>query len=448
MKNLINFGKKLFPICRSITGQGTLKTLKEIKKKHIKNLKIKKIPCGKKVFDWKIPSEWNIKDAYVIDKNKKKIIDFKINNLHVINYSTYQNKIIKKKELLSKLNYIDSYPNAIPYITSYYKKNWGFCVTKKQYDQINRNYKNSDTFLIKISSSFKKNGNLHYGELLIPGKSKKEILISTYVCHPSMANNELSGPLLSIALIKYFKNKNKNKLARSIRFIFIPETIGSISYINTNFVKIKNILFGFILTCVGDNKNFSMLTTKYNDTSIDKLCSDAYKKYGFKVKKYSFLDRGSDERQFSSPGVDLPIISMMRSKYNTYKEYHTSKDNFDFISAEGLKESFKIHKYVLNKLIKIKEDKIFLGKIKNYTPNKKNPISIKICEPNLGKRGLYHLVGTPTNQTLENREANILNFLQYSDGSNTIKQISEFINLNFKKTKKLYYFLRKRNLVK
>ena len=446
MKNLINFGKKIFPICRSITGQGTLKTLEEIKKKHLENLKIKKIPCGKKVFDWKIPSEWNVKEAFVVDKNSKKIIDFKINNLHLINYSTYQNKKIKKKELLLKLNYIDNYPDAIPYITSYYKKNWGFCVTKKQYDQINKDYKNSDTFLIKISSSFNKRGNLHYGELLIPGKSKKEILISTYVCHPSMANNELSGPLLSIALAKYFKNKKK--LTRSLRFIFIPETIGSISYINTNFAKIKNILFGFILTCVGDDKKFSMLTTKYNDTSIDKLCSDAYKKMGFKVKKYSFLERGSDERQFSSPGVDLPMISMMRSKYNTYKEYHTSKDNFDFVSAEGLKKSFKIHKYVLNKLLKMNKEKIFLGKIKSYRTKKNNPISIKTCEPNLGKRGLYHLVGTPTNQTLETREANILDFLQYSDGSNKIKQISKLINLNFKKTKELYHFLRKKNLVK
>jgi aminopeptidase-like protein len=446
MKNLIKFGKKIFPICRSITGNGTLLTLREIKKNYLKNLKIKKIPSRKKVFDWRIPDEWNIKYAYVIDKNSKKIIDFKINNLHVINYSEPQNKIINKKQLLAKLNFINDYPDAIPYVTSYYKKNWGFCVTKNQYDKIKKNYKDSDKFRVKISSSFKKNGNLHYGELLIPGKSKKEILLSTYVCHPSMANNELSGPLLSIALVKYFKNKKK--LAKSLRFIFIPETIGSISYINTNFSKIKNILFGFILTCVGDNKKFSMLTTKYNDTIIDKLCSDAYKKLGFKVKKYSFLERGSDERQFSSPGVDLPMISMMRSKYNTYKEYHTSKDNFDFMNAEGLKKSFKIHKYVLNKLLKMNEKKIYLGKIKSYVPKKNNPISIKTCEPNLGKRGLYHLVGTPTNQTLETSVANILDFLQYSDGSNQIKQIGKYINLNFKKTNELYYFLKKKNLVK
>jgi len=446
MQNLINFGKKLFPICRSITGNGTLKTLKEIKKEYLKNLKIKKIPCGKKVFDWKIPNEWNIDEAYVVDKNSKKIIDFKVNNLHILNYSIPQNKKIKKKDLLAKLFYLENYTDAIPYVTSYYKKNWGFCVTKKQYDQIDKKYKNSDTFSVKISSSFNKNGNLHYGELLIPGKSKKEILLSTYVCHPSMANNELSGPLLSIAIANYFQNKKK--LEKSLRFIFIPETIGSISYININFAKIRNILFGFILTCVGDNKKFSILTSKYNDTSIDKICIEAYKKMNLKVKRYSFLERGSDERQFSSPGIDLPMISMMRSKYNTYKEYHTSKDNFDFVSAKGLKKSFDIHKYVLNKLIKMNEKKIVLGKIKNYQRKINNPIATKICEPNLGKRGLYHLVGTPSNQTIERRIANILDFLQYADGSNDIKQISKLIKLNFNESKKLYFFLKKKNLIK
>ena len=276
MKDLIKFGKKIFPICRSITGNGTLLTLKEIKKNYLKNLKIRKIPSRKKVFDWRIPDEWNIKDAYVVDKNSKKIIDFKINNLHIINYSEPQNKIINKKQLLAKLNFINDYPDAIPYVTSYYKKNWGFCVTKNQYDKIKKNYKDSDKFRVKISSSFKKNGNLHYGELFIPGKSKKEILLSTYVCHPSMANNELSGPLLSIAIARYFKSKKK--LQKSLRFIFIPETIGAISYINKNFSKIRNILFGLVITCVGDDKKFSFLTSKYNDTTIDKICIDAYKK--------------------------------------------------------------------------------------------------------------------------------------------------------------------------
>lgn len=447
MKNLISFGKEIFPICRSITGNGTLNTLKKIKKKYLKDLKIKKISSGQKVFDWKIPQEWNIEDAYVIDKNSKKIIDFKKHNLHVINYSTPQSKQINKKRLLKKLYFIKNYPDAIPYITSYYKKNWGFCVTKKQYDQINKNYKNSDIFKVKIATKFKKRGDLHYGELLIPGKSKKEILLSTYVCHPSMANNELSGPLLSIALYQYFKNKKK--LEKSIRLIFIPETIGSIAYINKNISNIKkNMLFGFVLTCVGDNKKFSILTSKYNDTYVDKLCLDAYKKLGFKVKKYSFLERGSDERQFSSPQVALPMISMMRSKYNTYKEYHTSKDNFNFVTAEGLRKSFVLHKHVINKLIKAEEKSIYLGKIRNFKKNKNNPISLNICEPNLGKRGLYHFLGTPDNQTLEKRIANILDFLQYADGSNNLKEIGKLINTNYKKTNAIYFFLKRKKLIK
>tara|TARA_B110000003_G_scaffold225016_1_gene225666 strand:+ start:10946 stop:12274 length:1329 start_codon:yes stop_codon:yes gene_type:complete len=441
MKELINFGKEIFPICRSITGNGTLTTLHKIKKKYIPNLKIKKIPCGQKVFDWKIPAEWNIDDGHVIDKNLKKIIDFKKNNLHVVNYSTPIDSIIKKKDLLKKLHYIEDYPDAIPYVTSYYKKYWGFCITKNNYNQIKKKFKDNDTFKINISSNFKKKGNLHYGEFLIPGKSKKEILISTYVCHPSMANNELSGPLLSIALANYYKKKN---IEKSIRFIFIPETIGSICYINRNYSKIKNIIFGFNLTCVGDEKKYSILTSKYNDTLIDKLCIDSYKKLGLKVKKYSFLERGSDERQFSSPGINLPMISMMRSKYGTYKQYHTSKDNFNFVTAKGLNQSFKIHKHVLNKLMKIKYEKIYLGKIKNKITNKNNPITLIKCEPNMGKRGLYHLLGT---RGIKKSTKNLMNFLQYADGLNNLNEISNLINIDYKEVKKIFLFLKRKKLV-
>ncbi len=444
MKNLINFGKKLFPICRSITGRGTLQTLKEIKKDYLKDLKIKKIPSGKKVFDWNIPPEWNINDAYVIDKYSKKIINFKVNNLHVVNYSSPQNRFINKKKLLKKLHFLKSYSDAIPYVTSYYNKYWGFCVTKNKYDFIKKYYKDNDIFKIRIASKFNQKGNLHYAELLIPGKTKKEILISTYVCHPSMANNELSGPLLSIALAKYYLNKKK--LNKSLRFIFIPETIGSISYINKNIKKIKkNIILGLNLTCVGDDKKYSFLNSKYKDTYLDKLCLDTYKLMGLKVKEYSFLERGSDERQFSSPGVDLPMISMMRSKYGTYKEYHTSKDNFNLVNANGLLKSFKIHIKVLNKLIKINESKIYLGRIKNYRINRNNPISLLTCEPNMGKRGLYHLLGT---RSIKKGTKDLMNFLQYSDGANTLKQISSLIKINFKDTKAIYLFLKRKKLVK
>ena len=207
----------------------------------------------------------------------------------------------------------------------------------------------------------------------------------------------------------------------------------------------ENVIASYNLTCVGDNKNYSLLSTKYNDTYLDKLCIHTYKLMGLKVKKYSFLTRGSDERQFSSPGIDLPMVSMMRSKYGTYKEYHTSKDDFNLVNVKGLTQSFKIHKHVLNRIIKIDENKIYLGRIKNYQINKNNPISTIKCEPNMGKRGLYHLIGT---RSIKKNTKDMMNFLQYADGGNTIKQISNLIKIDFKNTKAIYLFLKSKKLVK
>ena len=207
IKKFYNLGKYiLYPICRSITGKGIKKTLKIIKNEFPK-LKIRKISSCTKVFDWRIPPEWNIKEAFIIDKYKKKIIDFKNNNLHIVNYSKPINKIIFKKKLLNHLYSDKKNPNAIPYITSYYKRNWGFCCSHLQRDEIKTTYSKRDKFKVLINSNFNKKGKLYYGEYLIPGKSRQEILISTYICHPSMANNELSGPIVSMALIKYFQKK-------------------------------------------------------------------------------------------------------------------------------------------------------------------------------------------------------------------------------------------------
>ena len=208
MKKLIKIGKKVFPLNRSLTGKDNLKTLRIFKTFYPK-LKIKHFTSGKKVYDWKIPYEWNIKDAYIKDKFKKKIIDFKNNNLHVISYSDKVKKFLKKSDLLKKIYTNKKYKNAIPYVTSYYKKNWGFCITENQRKFIQKNYKDNDIFKVVIKSNFKKSGKMYYGEIFIPGKVKDEILISTYICHPSMANNELSGPLVSLNLAKYFAKKKK-----------------------------------------------------------------------------------------------------------------------------------------------------------------------------------------------------------------------------------------------
>ena len=267
--------KKLFPICRSITGDGIRSSLKIIKKK-FPDLKITEKKSNTRVFDWKIPPEWNIKDAYVKDKYNKKIINFKKNNLHIVSYSIAVDKFISKKELLKRIHTIPKYPNAIPYVTSYYKKNWGFCSTYSQKKNITYSYKDNDKFKVVIDSSHKKEGSLTYGELTIKGKLQQVILISTYLCHPSMANNELSGPIVSLALIEYFQKKLPDK---TLKFIFIPETIGSITYLNKNLNLLKKrMIGGFNLSCIGDEKNHSCMLSKYGKSKSDKALLRAYKK--------------------------------------------------------------------------------------------------------------------------------------------------------------------------
>ena len=417
--------KKLFPICRSITGNGVRKTLSEIKKNFPK-LKIFQQASQTKVFDWKVPPEWNIKNAYVIDKYGDKIIDFKLNNLHIINYSIPINKYVLKKEFFKHLYSLPRQPEAIPYLTSYYKKYWGFCVTHKQKLSFDKKYKKNDRFKVVINTSLNIKGNLTFGELILKGKTKQEILISTYICHPSMANNELSGPVVSMSLINYFfKKKN---LKKTIRFLFIPETIGSITYLskNLNYLK-KNVVGGFNLSCIGDDRAYSCMTTKYGNTLSDKAIISAYKKLKIKFKKFSFLDRGSDERQYNSPGIDLPIASIFRTKYGDYPEYHTSLDNFDVVSIKGLTGGFKVAKTAVNLLL----DMVI-------------PKTSILCEPHMSKRGLYPSLSTKNaNKTVRN----YMNFIQYADGKNDLDQISKIINLKFQEVKKIYKLLKSKKVV-
>ena len=418
--------KTLFPLNRSLTGKGIKNTLKIIKKEFPK-LKIKKIKSGTQVFDWRIPQEWNISDAFIIDKNGNKIIDFKKNNLHVVGYSQPINKTVSRDNLLNNLFTIKKQPNAIPYITSYYKKRWGFCITFNQFKKLKNKYKKSDKFKVVIKSSFNKQGFLNYGELFLKGNSSDEILISTYVCHPSMANNELSGPIVSMSLIDYFeKVKNLNK---SLRFIFIPETIGSIAYIKKNFSKLKNnVIGGYNLSCIGDERNHSCMMSKYENSPSDEALIEAYKK--LKIKKYkiySFLKRGSDERQFNSPGIDLKITSIFRTKYGEFPEYHTSLDNFKLVTLKGVQGGFNVAKKSITILI-----------------NKIIPKNKILCEPQMGKRGLYPTLST---KEKKNMTKNYMNFLQYADSNNSIEKIAKKINLSLRLTKKIFLKLKSKNLV-
>ncbi len=417
--------ENLWPINRSLTGDGNRLTLKNLKKIN-KNLVIKEVKSGTKVFDWQIPLEWNVKKAYIkVLETEKKIIDFNNNNLHLMGYSEPVKKIFTLDKLKKNLNFLKTKPNTIPYTTSYYKKNWGFNLSYNNFKKLEK----KNRYLVHIDSKFKK-GKMSYGEIYLKGSSKDEILISTYICHPSMANNELSGPCLSIYLSKWLSNLKKRKF--SYRFIFIPETIGSINYINKNLKKIKKYVKTILnITCVGDNKNTSILPSKYENTFVDRVLLKVLKKNKIKYKKYNWLDRGSDERQYMSAGVDIPTISLMSSKYREYDEYHTSDDNLNFISHKGLLKSFNLYKKLILELEKIEL-----------------PVSKFLCEPNLSKRNLYpdHKL-SKKNKLFKKYSKNLLNFLSYSDGKNSLEDISNYINLSLNDTKKISIILKKKKLI-
>ncbi len=427
VKQFFKIGKyEMYPLCRSISGKGTLKTL-EIIKRNFQGFKIKNFKSQKKVFDWKIPSQWEISDAYILDKYNNKIVSLKNNNLHIIGYSIPIKKEISLDKLLKKLYSLPNLKDAIPYITSYYNKSWGFCVSERFKKKLKKKYKIKDKFQVVIQSKFNSNGKLNYGEFYIKGKLKKEILISTYICHPSLANDNLSGIIVSMALMKFFNSRKNNK---SIRFLFLPETIGSIAYISKNLDMLKkNVIGGYILSCVGDDKNHSCMFTKYGNTISDDALREAYKQKKIKYKTYSFLHRGSDERQFCSPGIELPIASIFRTKYGEFKEYHNSLDDFKLVSQKGLNGGYKVAKQSILNI----DSKII-------------PTSKYICEPQLGKRGLYKLLSEKN--VIDNQDCwKILDFLQYADGKNDINRIAKYINLKTKVTKKLYHFLQDENLL-
>lgn len=403
-QELYNLAKILYPINRSLTGKGVEESLAVLK--HVcPNLVIHKIPTGTKVQDWIIPDEWNIRDAWVKNSLGTKVIDFKNNNLHVVGYSLPVHKYMKLDELQNILYSIPEQPDAIPYITSYYTKRFGFCISQAQRDKLK-----DDTYEIYIDSTLEP-GNLTYGDIVIPGKTKKEILFTTYICHPSMANNELSGPVIAIYLAKMLSSQC---LYYTYRFVFVPETIGSIMYITKNFdILKKNLLAGYILTCCGDNGDFSYLPTKYGDTLADKIALNILSSNLKTFKKYSWLDRGSDERQYNSPGVDLPVCSVMRSKYGSYKEYHTSKDDLNYITPDALFETFLIYKKI----------------IEAFEHNKKYKVMC-LCEPQLGKRGLYPTLSTKATKDVVQ---DMMNLISYCDGKNDLCDISNKINVNIMK---------------
>jgi len=427
-KEMFQLMEELFPICRSITGNGVRQTL-EIIKKHI-SLETREIPSGTKVYDWTIPKEWNIQNAYIIDPNGKKIVDFRKSNLHVVNYSIPINQKISLSELKKHIHIIPEKPDLIPYVTSYYSENWGFCMSYNQFLGLKEG-----EYHVVIDSKLD-NGSLTYGEYLIPGKSEDEILLSCYVCHPSMCNDNLSGVVLLTMLAKYIQNFKNNY---SIRFLFIPETIGAITWLHINETHISKIKHGLIATCLGDSGFLTYKRTRSNDEEIDKTVENILKKLGAKFRVLDFFPWGSDERQFCSPGFNLPVGSLFRSIYGSdeFPEYHTSGDNLNFMSVKSLAESFATYLLVLFELennfhLHLQNSKSNISKnLKNQTENKTSESDKYLnlnpkCEPQLGKRGIYHQIGGQES-TMKQRKIEFAIFwiLNLSDGNNTIQDISK-----------------------
>lgn len=399
-EEIYKIAERIYPFCRSITGNGVRKSL-EVLKEYYPEMQIIEVPTGTKVFDWTVPKEWNIQGGYIEDEKGNKIIDFANHNLHIMGYSTPIDKWISLDELKAIIYTESNQPDVIPYVTSYYKERYGFCMTENQKQSLKE-----DKYHIVIDSELK-DGSLTYGEIIIPGESKKEMLISTYICHPSMANNECSGPSLSISLANWIKSKKRKY---TYRLIYIPETIGSITYLSFNYQYLKeNVVAGFNLSCVGDERGYSFVSTRYGNTLSDKLIENVLKNHNSNYIKYSYLKRGSDERQFNAPGIDLPICGFSKSKFGEYPEYHTSADNLDLITPKGFQESFDVMKEC----------------IEVFENNDKYKINV-LCEPQLGKRGLYPTISQKGSY---DEVIAMTNFIAYADGNNDLLDISETIEI-------------------
>jgi aminopeptidase-like protein len=394
--------RRLWPIHRSITGEGVRQTL-AILQEQVPELTIHEVPSGTKAFDWTVPQEWVIRGATLTGPDGQTVVDLKDSNLHVIGYSVGVDTELTLEELQPHLHSISEQPDAIPFVTSYYHPQWGFCITHEQREQLQ-----TGTYCAKIDAEHV-DGSLTYGELIIPGETDDEVFLSTYICHPSLANNELSGPVVATALAKWLQSLPNRHY--TYRIVFTPESIGAITYASRNLEALKaNVVAGFQLTCIGDDRQFTYLASRDGNTRIDRVAKRVLSTRP-NVVHYSYLHRGSDERTYSSAGVDLPFVSVMRSRYGDYPEYHTSKDDLEnVVTPAGLQGGFDAIRECIETL-------------------EREPVLVTTTygEPQLGKRGLYH---TMLNKNTSDEVMLRTNILAYADGQHAISDIAELTGEN------------------
>lgn len=409
----------LYPICRSITGDGVRKTL-HILQQYIP-LEVHEVPTGTQVFDWTVPKEWNIRDAYVKNQKGEKVIDFRASNLHILGYSIPIHQKMPFSELRKHLITLPDHPDWIPSRTSYFKETWGFCLTHNALQQLE-----DGEYEVYIDSSLEA-GHLTYGEYYFPGEVEDEVLFSCHVCHPSLCNDNLSG----IALATFLANHLRTSPRRySYRFLFIPTTFGSITWLALNEENVHRIKHGLVLAGVGDAGNITYKTSRLGNAEIDQVFEYALKNSGKEYSIEEFSPYGYDERQFCSPGFNLPIGRLSRTPFGTYPQYHTSADNLDFVKPDSLAESLLVCKSVVDLLEK------------NKTYQNQNPK----CEPQLGKRGIYQGFGGGKDQRL--KEMAMLWILNFSDGTNNLLDISKKSGIPFEIIQSMAELLRNYDLLK